>query len=1120
MGEDQKRPDSAGGEVAAPDIPDHELLRRIGRGSYGDVWLARNLLGAYRAVKVIHRGRFSNARPFERELAGIRRYEPVSRHHGGLVDVLHIGTNQTGDHFYYVMELADDVDSGQVIDPVSYRPKTLHQVAASQGRLSADASLELGLALTSALGFLHKNGLVHRDVKPSNIVFVNDEPKLADIGLVAAVDDARSYVGTEGFIPPEGPGTPQADCYSLGKVLYEISTGKDRHDFPELPTHLDLVPDRDRLLELNEITLRACKTSIAERYATAVDMHADLLVVCNGKSVRRLRHLETQLTRLKRVAAVAAMATLVVAGVIYHFYREFSFQAEQQQREVGTSLGRATALIDTGNYLQALTSLGEALRLDRWQNLREHQIRFTAVREQCPTLVRLLVLPSPVYDLDFSPDGSRLAVARDDGLIEIYDVTTGETVTEPMAAGAVLCKVSFDRSGGKLLSVDSSARTTIRSTLTGKVEVEFNDAGLSVDARFSSDGSRVVTACRDGTVRVWDVGAPETPSHILSGHTGGVLSVAFSPDDRYIASGGKDRTVIIWDAASGRRLETSLVHDNWVSNVNFSPDSSRIVASVSGSRTRTKAVVWDVLTARKIQPELWHDGPVSTAEYSSDGLFIVSSTLIGGVHLWDAASLLPVPANPVIKHGAPVRRVRFAPDSRRLATASGSQVWVWDLAGAQIVPGGVPGMLSKSGVRRIVSADGVISVFNGVEEHPAPSEIETTLRVTGLELNYDGTLALLTGERASVTGHRELWSLPEMSRLAFSGAPDGVTNQVVLGPRGSFAARLGSEEIEILNTARRESRTLPLGPSPEKGLFSPDERLFAVTTGGIIRVFETDRGEEHCEPLQATAPVSVMAFSPDSRLFAASAADHLVAGKAIVVWDLQSGRRIGVPLLHADGVLDLSFSPDSRSLVSGSEDGTAVLWNPVTGEALEVLEHLGQVKAVAFNAAGNWVATISSDRTARLWDVASGEYLTPPLPHDGHVAAVSFTATGKELVTADQQGLTWSWPLKEDLRPVEDLELLAGLLNGFSNLPSRQNEAEQRKDAQAQWRYLQSKYPQDFKVSEEEIVQWHLARARHGLDSGRLEAVEFHLRKVLEIKPADPQVREMFAEVQGRADPR
>ena len=85
-------------------VPDHELIQCIGRGSYGEVWLARNLMGMYRAVKVVYRNSFGHQRPFDRELAGIKKFEPISRSHESFVDILHVGQNEKGGYFYYIIQ--------------------------------------------------------------------------------------------------------------------------------------------------------------------------------------------------------------------------------------------------------------------------------------------------------------------------------------------------------------------------------------------------------------------------------------------------------------------------------------------------------------------------------------------------------------------------------------------------------------------------------------------------------------------------------------------------------------------------------------------------------------------------------------------------------------------------------------------------------------------------------------------------------------------------------------------------------------------------------------------------------------------------------------------------------
>ena len=322
-------------------IPDHTLLRLIGRGSYGEVWLAQNVMGTYRAVKVVYRATFDDEGPYVREFAGIRKFEPISRSHESQVQILHIGRNDPEGYFYYVMELADDAepkredgrlkieDGGQapsetailhppssILAPERYVPRTLQHEIETRGRLPFAECLRISLALASALKHLHGNGLVHRDIKPSNIIFINGIPKLADIGLVTESEATITYVGAQGFMPPEGPGRPRGDLYSLGKVIYEMCTGRDRMDFPALPAGFGDWLDREQVNELLALSLRACEPDPAKRHGSAEALLADLVMVQAGKSVRRLRKLERgQRWALAAIALAGIVGVVAVTGV-------------------------------------------------------------------------------------------------------------------------------------------------------------------------------------------------------------------------------------------------------------------------------------------------------------------------------------------------------------------------------------------------------------------------------------------------------------------------------------------------------------------------------------------------------------------------------------------------------------------------------------------------------------------------------------------------------------------------------------------------------------------------------------------------------------------------------------
>ena len=336
----------------------------IGRGNYGEVWLAQNVMGTYRGVKVVHRSSFDNDGPYEREFAGIRKFEPISRSHESQLDLLQIGRNNAAGYFYYVMELADDAEQGPDIgvvegpadgkprtaqrartpalrpsdtpthrdpstpllhDPQAYVPRTLEHDLKGGGRLPFEECLRISLALAGALRHLHGHGLVHRDIKPGNIIFINGIPKLADIGLVTDSDATLiCFGGSQGFSAPEGPGRPQGDIYSLGKVIYEMCTGQDRMDFPKLPEDFGKWPDRKHVCEMLAVINKACEPDLANRYGSAEQLSKDLVMVQAGKSVRRLRWLE----RHRRWALAALAVTMGAAVVVSSFLKSWVLRQE------------------------------------------------------------------------------------------------------------------------------------------------------------------------------------------------------------------------------------------------------------------------------------------------------------------------------------------------------------------------------------------------------------------------------------------------------------------------------------------------------------------------------------------------------------------------------------------------------------------------------------------------------------------------------------------------------------------------------------------------------------------------------------------------------------------------
>lgn len=612
-----------------PAIPEHELLRCIGTGSYGQVWLARSSTGCWRAVKVVWRSLFLDDRPFEREWTGVRRFEPLSRENDAFVDVLQTGRSADGGHFYYVMELADDARDGAGSrggegpaegDVDGYVARTLSWVLKEGGAMPVEACLDLGLRLARGLVCLHEAGLLHRDIKPSNIVFVGGQPRLADIGLVTDLGEARSFVGTEGFIAPEGPNSPQSDIFGLGKVLYESMTGFDRMEFPRVPAGLGAGPEGDRLLELNAVVLRACAALPGARYPTARAMSEDLARVAAGGSVRHAHRLaHPRGGRQWPWAGLATGTLLVAACCAWLLFPHLQTRRSEGARGSPTlpaapniggnahprTLWRTQALdaLDEGHDAEALLWLAEATVHAPEDEARVDRFLLGDILAGLPSPDATMNCGPGLFSAAFSPDGRWVATSDRNGVIQVWNVRDGTRIRDPWNTGGHPLQVSFSEDGRSLLAAPMVYLPALRGT---------NLLGRAL--RWDTESGRAHPGGIDGIL--WGV---------------------FSGDGRWVAAVGASNAIVLADTTQAGSRRVLGLHSKPVSGLAFSRDATR-VASVSDDRT---ARVWDVAQAREIGPPLALDGMGAAVCFGSTrdrmGVVVGDGAFQASLEQWDLA---------------------------------------------------------------------------------------------------------------------------------------------------------------------------------------------------------------------------------------------------------------------------------------------------------------------------------------------------------------------------------------------------------------------------------------------------------------------------------------------------